>query len=62
MSDDMMLVVVNHEEHYSVWWADRDPPSGWTPTGFAGTRQECLDHIATVWTDLRPLSARGTER
>ncbi|WP_435872332.1 MbtH family protein [Microbispora rosea] len=53
-----MLVVVNDEEQYSVWWSDREPPAGWRATGFAGTRQECLDHIETVWTDMRPLSVR----
>ncbi|WP_396686800.1 MbtH family protein [Microbispora sp. KK1-11] len=56
-----MLVVVNDEEQYSVWWSDREPPAGWRATGFAGTRQECLDHIETVWTDMRPLSARDPE-
>ncbi|WP_455565305.1 MbtH family protein [Microbispora rosea] len=56
-----MLVVVNDEEQYSVWWSDREPPAGWQATGFAGTRQECLDHIETVWTDMRPLSVRDQE-
>ncbi|MEV4298509.1 MbtH family NRPS accessory protein [Microbispora rosea] len=58
MTDSPMLVVVNDEEQYSVWWSDREPPAGWRATGFAGTRQECLDHIETVWTDMRPLSVR----
>ena len=22
-------VVVNHEEQYSIWFADREPPMGW---------------------------------
>ncbi|MBY8338871.1 MbtH family protein [Streptomyces spinosirectus] len=52
------LVVVNHEEQYSIWQADRDIPEGWTATGFGGTKDECLSHIAEVWTDLRPLSLR----
>ncbi|WP_433041723.1 MbtH family protein [Dactylosporangium sp. CS-033363] len=51
-------VVVNDEEQYSIWPADRDAPPGWRATGPAGTRQECLDHIDEVWTDLRPLSLR----
>jgi MbtH protein len=58
----MMRVVVNHEEQYSIWWADRDLPAGWTATGFEGTREECLEHIEQVWTDMRPLSARGGAR
>ncbi|CCH30861.1 MbtH family NRPS accessory protein [Actinosynnema sp. NPDC047251] len=52
------LVVVNTEEQYSVWFADRDLPLGWRAEGTTGTRQECLDHIARVWTDLRPRSVR----
>ncbi|MBO3751361.1 MbtH family protein [Streptosporangiaceae bacterium NEAU-GS5] len=58
----MMRVVVNHEEQYSIWWADRDLPAGWTATGFEGTREECLEHIEQVWTDMRPLSVRGGAR
>jgi MbtH protein len=52
------LVVVNDEEQYSIWWADRDLPAGWTTEGFSGARQDCLDHIAAVWTDMRPASLR----
>ncbi|MFF4776940.1 MbtH family protein [Microtetraspora fusca] len=62
MTDSQMRVVVNDEEQYSVWWSDREPPAGWTATGFEGTREECLDHIDTVWTDMRPLSVRGRDR
>ena len=58
----MMRVVVNHEEQYSIWWDDRDLPPGWTATGFEGSREECLSHIDEVWTDMRPLSARGGAR
>lgn len=49
-------VVVNQEGQYSVWTLDRPPPDGWAAEGRTGTRQECLDHIDQVWTDLRPLS------
>jgi MbtH protein len=52
------LVVVNHEEQYSVWPATSRPPAGWTATGFAGTREDCLAHIETVWPDIRPRSVR----
>jgi uncharacterized protein YbdZ (MbtH family) len=51
-------VVVNHEEQYSIWPADRDAPAGWRDEGTVGTKQECLDHIDRVWTDMRPLSLR----
>jgi MbtH protein len=51
-------VVVNHEEQYSIWPADRELPAGWRAEGKSGTRKECLDHIERSWTDMRPLSLR----
>lgn len=51
-------VVVNDEEQYSIWFADREPPAGWREAGTRGTKQVCLDYIKTVWTDMRPLSLR----
>ena len=49
-------MVVNDEEQYSLWPLDRPLPDGWRAEGFAGGRQECLDHIDEVWTDMRPRS------
>ena len=51
-------VVVNHEEQYSIWPADRDVPLGWREAGKSGPKAECLAHIKEVWTDMRPLSLR----
>jgi len=51
-------VVVNHEEQYSIWLADKEVPRGWKTVGFTGLKQDCLDHISRVWTDMRPLSLR----
>jgi MbtH protein len=51
-------VVVNDEEQYSIWAADRPIPAGWRATGFAGSKPDCLAHIDTVWTDMRPRSLR----
>lgn len=52
-------VVINHEEQYSIWPDDgRELPQGWSETGKSGSRQECLDHIGEVWTDMRPKSVR----
>ena len=50
--------VVNHEEQYSIWPADRENPNGWRDAGKTGSKQECLDYIGEVWTDMRPLSLR----
>ena len=51
-------VVVNHEEQYSIWPADRENALGWRDAGKIGQKQECLDYIKEVWTDMRPLSLR----
>jgi MbtH protein len=51
-------VVVNHEEQYSIWTADRELPLGWKAAGKTGTKAECLEYIEEVWTDMRPLSLR----
>jgi MbtH protein len=59
MSDENLYrVVLNDEEQYSIWWADRDLPAGWHAEGTEGTRAECLERIETLWTDMRPLSLR----
>lgn len=51
-------VVINEEEQYSIWPADRPLPGGWTTVGIRGSREECLDRIAEAWTDMRPRSLR----
>jgi MbtH protein len=56
--DRVYQVVINHEEQYSIWPADRDIPAGWRATGPQGVKTECLAHIDEVWTDMRPLSLR----
>jgi uncharacterized protein YbdZ (MbtH family) len=51
-------VVVNHEEQYSIWPADRENPLGWNDVGKTGLKADCLAYIKEVWTDMRPLSLR----
>ena len=51
-------VVVNHEEQYSIWPADRENALGWNDAGKSGTKAEFLAYIKEVWTDMRPLSLR----
>jgi len=36
-----------------VWKPD---PPGWKDEGKKGSKQQCLEHIDKVWTDMRPLS------
>jgi len=56
--DRLYRIVVNHEEQYSIWFADQEPPAGWTIVGDPGTKDECLARITELWTDMRPLSLR----
>ena len=51
-------VVINHEEQYSIWPTEREIPLGWKAVGKSGLKQDCLDYIGKVWTDIRPLSLR----
>lgn len=51
-------VVVNHEDQYSIWPADRENPLGWKDAGKTGTKEECKVFVKEVWTDMRPLSLR----
>jgi MbtH protein len=51
-------VVINDEEQYSIWPADREIPAGWRAVGKVGSKADCLEYIETVWTDMRPLSLR----
>jgi MbtH protein len=52
------VVVVNHEEQYSIWPSRREPPIGWARAGKSGSKAECLEYVKEVWTDMRPLSLR----
>ena len=52
------VVVMNHEEQYSIWPEHKDMPLGWEAVGTKGQKAECLDYINEVWTDMRPKSLR----
>jgi MbtH protein len=52
------LVVLNHEEQYSIWPSYKPIPAGWREEGKRGQKAECLAYIDEVWTDMRPLSLR----
>lgn len=55
---DEFVVVVNVEDQYSIWPGFREVPAGWESVGVRGGRQECIDYINSVWTDMRPRSLR----
>jgi MbtH protein len=56
--EETYRVVVNHEQQYSIQPADRELPAGWRDAGVTGSRETCLAHVETVWTDMRPASLR----
>lgn len=56
--DRLYKAVINHEEQYSIWPADRENPRGWRDVGTIGKKPEVLQYINEVWTDMRPLSLR----
>ncbi len=58
-TDALFDVVVNQEQQYSIWACGKAMPLGWVKAGKQGQKQECLDFIKEVWTDMRPLSLRN---
>ncbi|GAB3580434.1 MbtH family protein [Amycolatopsis endophytica] len=53
--------LVNDEGQYSLWPTFAEVPSGWRIVFGEDSRQACLDHIETNWTDLRPRSLVESE-
>ncbi|WP_225821730.1 MbtH family protein [Streptomyces naphthomycinicus] len=51
-------VLINAEEQYGLFPADREPPGGWRHTGFTGDERSCERYVDEHWTDMRPLSLR----
>lgn len=74
MRETEFIVVINHEEQYSIWHRDRDLPPGWSRIDIPDVwmesyllqskdatrfdKETCLAFIDTVWVDIRPLSVR----
>lgn len=54
--DRKYTVVINTENRYSLWLDYKEIPWGWKAIDFTGNKQECLDYIASIWTDMRPLN------
>jgi MbtH protein len=56
--NNLYKVVINDEQQYSIWPAERKNAPGWRDIGLVGPKAECLAHIAEVWTDMRPGTLR----
>ena len=52
-------VVINTEEQFSIWPSYKPLPSGWKKIGFEGSKENCLEEINNVWTDMRPASLKN---
>ena len=56
------VVLINHEEQYAIWPANKPLPEKWRSVGITGPKQHCLEYIRQVWTDMRPLSVRISDQ
>jgi MbtH protein len=54
--EGVYLVLVNDENQHSLWPDFVDVPAGWRVVHGPDSRQACLDHVETNWTDMRPRS------
>lgn len=57
--DETFIVLVNHEDQYSIWPHWKAVPSGWKAIdGVKGDKKTALDYVEKNWTDMRPKSLR----
>ncbi len=59
---DQFKVVLNDEEQYSIWPSDKENALGWYDAGKQGSKEECLEYIKRVWTDMRPKTLPSVQR
>jgi uncharacterized protein YbdZ (MbtH family) len=52
------FVLINHEEHHSLWPAFAEIPVGWHVIYGRADRTACLDHVERNWPDIRSKSLR----
>lgn len=58
-AEPLFEALVNDEEQYSLWPAERAIPAGWRKAGKQGSKEEVLAFVDKTWVDMRPLSARN---
>ena len=57
--DETFIVLVNHEDQYSIWPHWKAVPGGWTAVeGVRGDKKTVLAYVESHWTDMRPRSLR----
>ncbi|QFR00454.1 MbtH family NRPS accessory protein [Streptomyces phaeolivaceus] len=57
-TSEEFVVVRNNEGQYSIWPAGTPLPPGWVGEPKQGAREDCLEYIEAVWTDMRPRRLR----
>jgi len=57
--DETFIVLINHEEQYSIWPQWKAVPGGWSAVdGIVGDKQTVLEFVEKTWVDMRPKSLR----
>lgn len=62
--DETFIVLVNHEDQYSIWPHWKKAPGGWnaakdeTGAQIKGDKKFVLEYVEKTWVDMRPLSLR----
>lgn len=55
---EIYKAVVNLEDQYSIWPAEKSLPPGWRDGGKTGPKDIVLAYVAQTWVDMRPKSLR----
>jgi MbtH protein len=58
VGEDLYFVVKNNEDQYSVWMKGRSLSAGWVTVGEPASKQQCLERVEQLWTDITPRSVR----
>ncbi len=59
--DQKYVVVINHEEQYSLWPDHSPVPDGWRAVFGPEDKATCLEYVKENWTDMRPKSLRDAD-
>jgi MbtH protein len=56
--DSVRYIIVLDQDlgtEYCLWPEGKAIPRGWQTIGKSGSKQECINYLQQVWTDMRPL-------
>lgn len=55
------VLISEDRKAYSILPDNQRLPAGWKDAGFQDRKEECLEYIKRVWTDMRSLSLAEIE-